>query len=172
MSQKIDRENFIEAKYDVFKKFHQQLGILTCGELQDFRCMTIGWGMMGNVWGHPGSALTVYVHPSRYTYEYLQEKDYFSVCFLPEQYHEDAIILGTNSGRDGNKIAMTGLTPVEIEHGVGFEQSELTFVCRKIYAQQFEINSVPANVREGIYSKMEPHYMFIGAVENVFGTVK
>lgn len=84
MSQ-IDRNNFIEAKYDVFQKFHKQLGILTCGSGDDFRCMTIGWGMMGNIWGHPGSAITVYVNPSRYTFEYLMEKDYFTVCFLPEE---------------------------------------------------------------------------------------
>lgn len=172
MGQLINQNNFIEAKYDVFKKFRQQLGILTCGDLADFRCMTIGWGMMGNVWGHPGSAITVYVHPSRHTFEYMRDKDYFSVCFLPEQYHADAVTLGTHSSRDGDKIALTGLTPKALEHGVSFEQAELTFVCRKLCAQQFDIGAVPDSVQKGIYSKMEPHYMFIGAVEDAFGTVE
>lgn len=172
MSQQINRDNFIDAKYDVFKKFHQQLGIVTCGEEKDFRCLTIGWGMMGNVWGHPGSAVTIYVQPSRYTFEYMMKKDYFTICFLPEQYRKDVVTLGTHSGRDGDKIALTGLTPKALELGVGFEQSELTFVCRKIYAQQFDISAVPAPVRDGIYSKMEPHYMFIGTVEDVFGTIE
>lgn len=172
MSQRIDRNNFIEAKYDVFQKFHKQLGILTCGDLTDFRCMTIGWGMLGNIWGHPGSAITVYVHPSRYTFEYLRDKDYFTVCFLPETYREDVITLGTHSGRDEDKLALTKLTPKKLEHGVGFEQAELTFVCRKLCAQQFEIQAVPSNVREGLYHNMEPHYMFIGAIEDAFSTVQ
>lgn len=169
MSQQIDFGNFIAAKYDVFQKFHKQLAVLTCGNWSDFRCMTIGWGMMGNIWGHPGSAITVYVHPSRYTFEYLMTKDNFTVCFLPEQYRSDVITLGTHSGRDGDKLSLTNLKPKALEHGVGFEEAELTFVCRKIYAQQFDIQAVPPDVREGLYSKMEPHYMFIGAIEDVFG---
>lgn len=131
MSQQIDQTNFTESKYDVFQKFHKQLGILTCGSPEDFRCMTIGWGMMGNIWGHPGSAITVYVHPSRYTFEYLRDKDYFTVCFLPETYREDAITLGTHSGRDEDKLALTKLTPKKLEHGVGFEQAELTLCAAR-----------------------------------------
>ena len=82
MSRQTTRDNFIEAKYDVFKKFHQQLAVVSSGGIHDFHCMTIGWGAMGNVWGHPGSTLTIYVSPARYTFDYLQEKDYFTVCFL------------------------------------------------------------------------------------------
>lgn len=172
MSQIINRNNYIDAKYDVFKKFHQQLGIITCGTIDDFRSMTIGWEMLGNVWAHPGSAITVYINPSRYTFEYMQKEDFFVVSFLPEEYQNDAITLGRNSGRDVDKIALTSLTPKVLEHGVGFEQSEITFVCRKICAQQFEIACVPANIRDGIYSKMELHYMYIGYIEDVFGKVK
>lgn len=172
MSQIVNLDNFIEAKYDVFKKFHQQLGILTCGNQEDFGCMTIGWGMMGNIWGHPGSAITVYVHPSRHTFEYMQKVDYFTVCFLPEKFHEDAIALGTHSGRDCDKLALTGLIPKVLKHGIGFEQAELTFVCKKLCAQQFDIDTVPAFVRDGIYSKLEPHYMFIGAIEDAFGKIE
>lgn len=172
MSQIINKDNFLDAKYDVFKKFHQQLAVITCGDMNDFRCMTIGWGMMGNVWAHPGSAITVYVNPSRYTFEHMQEKDYFVVSFFPEEHRKDVMTLGTKSGRDCDKVALTSLTPKALEHGVGFEEAELTFVCRKICGQQFDINCCPQNVREGIYTKMEPHYMYIGYIEDAFGTVE
>lgn len=171
MSQQVDQNNFIEVKYDVFRKFHKQLGVLTCGDRDDFRCMTIGWGMMGNIWGHPGSAITVYVHPHRYTFEYLCSKDYFTVCFLPEEYWVDVITLGTHSGRDEDKLKLTKLTPKALAHGVGFEQAELTFACRKIYSQQLDVQKVPADVCEKYYRDKEIHYMFIGAVEDAFGTV-
>ena len=172
MSQQITMENFIEARYDIFSKFHKQLAVLTVGDISDFRCMTIGWGAMGNVWGHPGSTLTVYVNPLRYTFEYMQQKDHFTVCFFPEAYRKDVMTLGTKSGRDVDKVALTSLTPKALENGVGFEQAELTFVCRKLYADQFKLEETPEEVRNGIYAKFPPHWFYIGAVEKVFGEVK
>ena len=171
MQTQITMDNFIDAKYDVFRKFHQQLAVVTSGDIDDFRCMTIGWGAMGNVWGHPGSTLTIYVSPARHTFEYLKQKDYFTVCFFPEEYHKDVLTLGTKSGRDGDKVALTQLTPKPLENGIGFEQASLTFVCRKLYADQFKLEETPAHMRDNIYTKIPPHWFFIGAVEDAFGTV-
>lgn len=168
---KITKENFIDAKYDVFKKFHSQLAVLSAGNIDDFNCMTIGWGAMGNIWGHPASALTVYVIPQRYTFEYMTKEDYFTVSFFPEQFKKDLITLGRHSGRDGDKIALTQLTPKALEHGVGFEEAELTFVCKKIYCDQFDINKVPQFMRDNVYQSFEPHYEFIGYIEDAFGEV-
>ena len=170
MAQQINKENFLDATFDVFNKFHKQLAVLTVGSGDDFRCMTIGWGAMGNVWGHPGSTLTVYVNPLRYTFEYLQQQDHFTVCFFPEEYRKDVLTLGTKSGRDCDKVALTSLTPKSLENGVGFEEAELTFVCKKIYADQFKLELTPDDVRNGIYGKFPPHWFYIGSVEDVFGT--
>lgn len=172
MSQLITKENFIEAKYDVFQKFHKQLAVVIAGDIDNFRCMTIGWGAMGNVWGHPGSTLTIYVSPARYTFEALQSNECFTVCFFPEEYHKDVMTLGTKSGRNVDKVALTRLTPKALEHGVGFEQAKLTFVCRKLYADQFKIELTPENMRNNVYTKIPPHWFFIGAIEEAFGTVE
>ena len=172
MAEIITKENFLNGKYDVFRKFNSQWAIVTAGSIDDYNCMTLGWGMMGNVWGHPGSALTIFVQPSRYTFEYMERNDYFTVCFLPEEKRKDAEILGTLSGRDGDKVAKTTLTPVAMAHGVGFAESELTFVCRKICSQQFDMDKVPDFMREGMYSKVEPHYFYIGYIEEAFGVMK
>ena len=172
MSEEITMENYIEAKYDVFQKFHKQLAVVTAGDIDDLRCMTIGWGAMGNIWGHPGSTLTIYVSPARHTFEYLQEKDYFTVCFFPEEYRKDVMTLGTKSGRETDKIALTSLTTQKLENGVGFEQAELTFVCRKIYADQFKLELTPENMQKNVYTKIPPHWFFIGSIEQVFGKVE
>lgn len=172
MAEIITKENFLDGKYDVFRKFNSQWAIVTAGSIDDYNCMTLGWGMMGNVWGHPGSALTIYVQPSRYTFEYMERNEYFTVCFLPEENRKDAEILGTLSGRDGDKVVKTSLTPVAMEHGVGFAESELTFVCRKVCSQQFDMDKVPDFMREGMYSKVEPHYFYIGYIEDAFGIMK
>ena len=64
-------------------------------------------------------------------------------------------------------MALTSLTPVGIEHGVDFAEAELTFVCKKLYAHQFEKEQVPPEVAAWIYSRVPPHTMFIGEIVDV-----
>jgi len=168
---KIDLTNYKELSYDVFQKFSTQWAVACAGELDDYRCLTLGWGMMGNLWSHPGSALTIYVTPARATWEYLQKEEYFTVSFFPEEYREDLNILGTKSSRDCDKVALTKLTPKVLSHGVGFEEANLTFVCRKVYAHQFELDQIPEEMAKGMYSRVEPHWLYIGFVEDVEGNL-
>lgn len=165
-------EDLVSAKIDVFSKFHQQKAVVCAGSMEDYNCMTIGWGMMGNVWKHPGSALTIYVSPDRYTWKYLENNEYFTVSFFPKEYEKDVMYLGLHSGRDEDKVANTRLTPKRMEHGVGFEEASLTFVCKKAYSHQFDVEKVPAHMRETVYTKIAPHYEYIGFIEAVEGDVE
>ena len=168
--QKVTMDNLREVSFKVFEKFASQTALVTAGSQDHFNTMTIGWGMLGNVWGHqPG--LTIYVSPSRYTWEFLMDSEYFTVTFFPEKYQEDLDYLGTVSGRDKDKIAESHLTPKVLENGIGFEEAELTFVCRKLYTSQFEKEKTPAKM-ERLYSKVEPHYAFIGEIVDAFGTTE
>ena len=162
--------DFTEKKYNVFQMFNDQWALVTAGSLDDYNTMTIGWGSMGTIWGPPHQGkqvLTVYVSPARYTHDYLERNDYFTVSFFPEEYRRDLGILGSRSGRDGDKVALTQLTPLAVEHGVDFEQASLTFVCRKLYSHQFEKDRVPADVADWIYTRVPPHTMYIGEIVNV-----
>ncbi len=162
--------DFKEKYYDVFRMFNDRWALVTAGSIEDYNTMTIGWGSMGTIWGPPHRgkpALTVYVSPARYTHEFLEKNDFFTVSFFPEEYRGDLGILGSRSGRDGDKVALTKLTPVALEQGVDFEQAELTFVCKKLYAQQFELERVPRDVADWIYTRVPPHTMFIGEIVDV-----
>ena len=159
--------SFQHLDYPVFELFNDRWALVTAGSLDDFNTMTIGWGSMGTIWGPPHrgkSVLTVYVSPARYTHSYLEKNDYFTVSFFPEAYRKDLGILGSRSGRDGDKVALTELTPVAVEHGVDFAQAELTFVCKKLYAHQFELEQVPRDVADWIYTRVPPHTMYIGEI--------
>ena len=162
--------DFAEKKYDVFSMFNDRWALVTAGSLEDYNTMTIGWGSLGTIWGPPHKGkpiVTVYVSPARYTHSYLEENDYFTVSFFPEEYRKDLAILGSRSGRDGDKVALTALEPVAVEHGVDFRQAELTFVCKKLYSHQFELEQVPTEVADWIYTRVPPHTMFIGEVVDV-----
>ena len=147
---------------DIFTRFHEKWALLTAGTLRDYNTMTISWGGMGTLWGKP--VVTVYVKPIRYTWKYMEANEFFTVSFYPKEYREDLMTLGTRSGRDGDKIALTGLTPVGLEHGVTFAQAEVTLACRKIYWQDLVREHMPPEVAEKIYQTEEPHRMYIGEV--------
>ena len=166
----INKENFADQSYDVFRKFSRQMAVVSAGGIGDFNSMTIGWGAMGNLWGRPGLALTIYVSPDRYTWTYLEKNDFFTVCFFSERYRDDVMTLGTLSGRDTDKIARTSLAPAGDDRAVWFEQAELTFLCRKVYSHQFDASKAPEQARR-LYERLTPHYEYIGFIEDVFGEI-
>ena len=136
---KVTMENFAKAKYDVFSMFNEQWGLCTAGNAAEYNTMTIGWGTMGTIWGPPNKGkqiITVFLRESRRTSDILLKDDNFTVCFFPEEKRRDLGILGSKSGRDvPDKIELTSLTPKLLNNAVGFEEAELTFVCKKIYTR-------------------------------------
>lgn len=156
-----------EKAYKVFEMFSKQKALATAGNIDDYNCCTIGWGSLGNIWDRGTNIVTIYINPDRYTWKYCMEKDYFTVSFFPEEYLPDLRILGTKSGRDGNKVALTKLHPVALENGVDYEEATLTFVCRKLYQGEFEREGLADKINNGIYKDWHPHYMFVGEIIDV-----
>ena len=169
MMQKITMENLKDTSFDIFRMFAEQTALVTAGTIDHFNTMTIGWGMLGNVWGHtPG--ITIYVSPSRYTWEFLEKNELFTITFFPKQYNDDLLMLGSVSGRDRDKVAESLLTPKDFGDTVGFEEASLTLVCRKLYGSQFDRERTPAKM-ERLYSRVEPHYAYIGEIIDAFGEI-
>lgn len=158
---------FKDEKYDVFKMFAEQWALVTAGPKDHYNTCTIGWGSLGNIWGHDRDIVTVYVNPDRYTSEFLLNEEYFTVSFFAEEYRDDLQLLGSKSGRDADKIALTKLTPKFLENSVTFEEAELTFVCHKLYQNQFAREGLADDINNGIYKNWAPHYEFIGEIIDV-----
>ena len=138
--------------------------------------MTIGWGTMGTIWGPPKKGkqiITVFIRESRRTHQILQKEDEFTVCFFPEKYRKDLGILGSKSGNDvPDKISLTSLTPKMLGNAVGFEEAELTFVCKKIYAVRMEKEDLPEFTRDTLYKDGDLHYLYMGEIEDVLWHVR
>ena len=92
--------------------------ILCVGDSTESNAMTIGWGAIGNYLGHDRPAVTVYVAPGRYTYEFLERHQRFTIMEFDDpkvwQY------MGKYSGRDGDKAAALGLHVAYTEHGTPY----------------------------------------------------
>lgn len=162
--------DFINREYDVFRMFNDQWALATAGNEGDYNTLTIGWGSLGSLWGPPKNGrhtVTIYVSPARYSFAYLEKNDYFTVSFFPEAYRKDLGYLGSHSGRDGDKVANTSLTPFFLPEGVTFKEAELTFVCKKIYSDAFDGSRAPEDIRDRVYTRIPAHHFYIGEIVRV-----
>ena len=147
---------------DPFTKFEKDWALLTAGTEDHFNSMTIGWGALGTVWNK--DVLTVYVRPDRYTWQFLKDSDTFTVAFFPERCRKALTIMGTLSGRDGDKVAAAGLTPRFLPQGITFEEAAETFVCRKIYMAPMAYEDVPPVAQRIYQNGVQPHWIIMGEV--------
>ena len=103
---------------DIFSEFDQVWALVTAGTPDNFNTMTISWGGMGTLWGRP--VATVYIRTSRYTHEFVDANEYFTISFYPEEYKKVLGILGSKSGREMDKMHDSGLTPKYLDKGITF----------------------------------------------------
>ena len=95
--------------------------------------MTIGWGGFGALWGR--DVVYMVVRPGRYTHEFLEQAEGFSLTAFDkgERGQEIITFCGTKSGRDVDKIAACGLHLAYDGEIPYFEEARLVMSCKKIY---------------------------------------
>ena len=97
----------------------------------------------------------------------MENNDYFTISFYPEEYKKDLSVLGTKSGRNGDKVALTGLTVKTVENSVTFNQSALTILCKKLYWQDMDRERIPAEIMDRFFAEEPVHRMYIGEVIDI-----
>ena len=150
---------------EIFSQFDKKWALLTAGELDKFNTMTVSWGGLGTIWNK--SVATVYVRLSRYTHEFMDNNEYFTVSFFPEDRKKTLAVLGSKSGREMDKIHNSGLTPVAAGKSVSFKEAEVTLVCRKLFCQRVELSNIPEAIVKTCYSSGDSHDMYIGEVVDI-----
>ncbi|MBQ1838182.1 MAG: flavin reductase family protein [Ruminococcus sp.] len=150
-----------------FKLFGSDWGLVTAGNPEGLNTMTVSWGGVGIMWNKP--VTFTFIRPTRYTFEFLERNDLFTICFFDESYREALSFCGSKSGRNVNKVEETGLTPMFTEEGTPcFEQARMVLVCKKLYAQFLNEESVLGG--EPVlkqYNGDEYHKMYISEILEV-----
>ncbi len=136
--------------------------LVTAGTMEGFNTMTASWGGMGVLWDR--SVCFIFIRPTRYTYEFIERSDSFSLSFFEEKYRKALQFCGSHSGRDTDKIKGTGLTPFAESGVIAFKEARLVIACRKIYFQDI----LPANFLDSsidkMYAKKDYHRMYVGEI--------
>lgn len=160
------REISVEQLEDnPFTLINKDWMLITAGDAEKHNTMTASWGGVGELWGKYVS--TIYIRPQRYTLEFVEREEYYSLCFFGPEYRQALSLCGSKSGRDVDKDAATGLTPCFDQAAPYYEQARLVFLCRKLYRQDMEKS---AFLDKGLLEKWydnDLHRIFIGEIVKV-----
>ena len=154
-----------QLKDNPFTLINKDWMLITAGDAEKHNTMTASWGGVGELWGKYVS--TIYIRPQRYTLEFVEREEYYSLCFFGPEYRQALSLCGSKSGRDVDKDAATGLTPCFDQAAPYYEQARLVFLCRKLYRQDMEES---AFLDKGLLEKWDDndlHRMFIGEIVKV-----
>lgn len=160
-----------DLNINVYERIANDTMLITAGTKEKgYNTMTASWGEMGSLWGHGGGlpVSTIYIRPQRYTKQFVDNNDYYSLSFFPKGYEDDLLYLGTHSGKDEDKIAKTKLTAEFTDKVTYFKEANLVLICRKLYAQELKEECfIDKNVKEDSYPKKDFHTMYIGEIEEI-----
>ncbi|MCC0639114.1 MULTISPECIES: flavin reductase [unclassified Clostridioides] len=155
-----------ELQFNPFTKIGKEWLLITAGNSDKFNTMTASWGGVGVYWSK--NVVTTYIRPQRYTKEFVDNNDTFTIAFFDEKYREALNICGTISGRDTNKVEKAGLTPYFIDDTVAFEEANMIMVCKKLYHDTMPPENFDAKENdEKWYPKKDYHTMYISEVVKV-----
>ena len=126
-----EKINIQDLQMNPFTAIGQQWMLITAGDQKKVNTMTASWGGMGVLWGD--NVVTTYIRPQRYTKEFVDQQDCFSLSFFDNKYKKELSVLGSVSGRDQDKIQDVGFHVTYLENVPTFEEAKLVFIVEKVY---------------------------------------
>ncbi len=149
-----------------FKRIGSEWTLITAGTPEKFNTMTASWGGVGVLWNK--NVVFTFIRDSRYTLEFVDSNDYYSISFFGGEHMKELAFCGKNSGRDIDKVKATGLTPVFDENAPYFEEADLVLICRKLYRQSMNAESfIDKTDAEKWYADSDWHEVFVGEIVRV-----
>lgn len=161
------KSDLMDLKINPFKMIGSDWFLITGGnKLADYNTMTASWGSFGEMWGK--HIFICGIRPNRKTFNYVDNDEYFSISFFNEKYREMLKFCGSHSGRDYDKAKETGITPAMLENTVTFEEAEMVFICRKMYAQNLDENLFTDKSALKFYANDPYHKIYMSEIIDVY----
>jgi flavin reductase (DIM6/NTAB) family NADH-FMN oxidoreductase RutF len=153
-----------EIKRNLINAIANEWMLISAGDKNGHNMMTASWGFMGEMWGQD-TAIAM-IRPQRYTMEFVDKNDYYALSFYGNN-KEIHKVCGSMSGRDVDKTALTGLTPVFADNTVYFSEANLVIICKKQYVQDMDETCFIDKEPLKWYANKDYHKMIFGKIEKV-----
>ncbi|HLO91774.1 MAG TPA: flavin reductase [Lentimicrobium sp.] len=155
-----------ELKENAIKLIGNDWMLISAGDDIKYNAMTASWGGMGMLWNKP--VMFIFIRPHRFTYQFVEQEEYFTCSFYDEKYRDKLNFFGTYSGRDYDKAKETGFTVVKINNSIAFNEARIVIVCRKVYQEDIQPEHFLASFILKHYPSMDYHRMYIGEIMSVW----
>ncbi len=157
--------NVKEIEGNAVKMIADEWMLITAGNQNKYNMMTASWGFIGEMWSK--DSVVIAVRPQRYTMDFLKQEDYFTLSFYGDKRDIHAVC-GSKSGRDVDKTALTGLTPVFSDGTVFFNEARLVLVCKKRYCNRLSPEAFTDGDCKELYPADDRHFMLIGEIVKTY----
>lgn len=155
-----------ELSENPFHMIGEKWMLITAEKDGQVNTMTASWGGLGVMWGK--DVAYVVIRPQRYTKEFVDASETFSLSFFDEKDKAKLAYCGKVSGRDEDKIAKTGLTVCSHDNTPYFDEAKTVLICKKLYEQEIskEGFDVP-DIYDRWYPDNDLHTMYIAEIQTV-----
>lgn len=144
--------------------------LVTAGDAVSHNTMTASWGGLGVLWGAP--VATCYIRQSRYTKEFVDGSDLFTLSFLTRPSGVGSSPTSVASPAATRTRSGGGAHPVAVDGTTTFAEARLTLVCRKAYATYLGPEGFVAQPGTADdarwYQDHDYHTMYIGKIEHAY----
>ncbi len=150
-----------------FQMIGREWMLVTAGNEDKLNTMTASWGGLGVMYGK--NVAFVVIRLQRYTREFIDREDTFSLSFLGKAYRKTLNYLGTVSGRNEDKIKNSGLTVAYYEKTPYFEEADMVLCCRKLYRQPMDYECLLTDrIKNTWYPEKDMHILYIAEITSAF----
>ncbi|MCQ2463042.1 MAG: flavin reductase family protein [Clostridia bacterium] len=154
-----------QIKENPVSMFDSRWALITAGNEEKCNTMTASWGALGELWNN--DVCIVFIRKSRYTKEFVDAAEKFTVSILPEEYRSALALCGKESGRDCDKFKKAGLTPLFVDGTAAVNEADTVFVCKKLSATDILPDSFLDPSVSACYPSDDYHTMYVGKIEKV-----
>ena len=146
-----------------FTKIGKEWALVTAGNKSKCNTMTVSWGGVGVLWGK--NVVYIFIRDSRYTKEFIDNGEFFSISFLDNAYRDALNYCGAHSGRDVDKFEEAGLTPA-FRHSIPYpDEANFVILCKKMAAVPITEDSfVDPSISKKWYADGDMHTMYVGEI--------
>lgn len=154
-------------EFNPFEKIGSDWAAVTVAHEDKVNAMTISWGGLGVMWNK--NVCYVFIRDSRYTKEFIDQEDTFSLTFFPKEFGKSALkYLGGVSGRDENKIKNAHLH-IDYADGIPYiDEGNLVITCKKLSMTRLTPDSfLDPTIESSFYADGDLHNMYVAEILQV-----
>ncbi len=157
------------SKFNPFTGCMDDWFIVSAEKDGKINALTASWGGFGRVWNK--NTVTLYIRPQRYTREFIDSQNQFTISFLKPGYKQALQYLGTHSGKEeADKINQSGLHDCFIGSIHTFQEASLVMSCKVLYRQTIDPTCLinDTNIDQSFYPNKDYSLIYVGEILNIY----